>query len=92
MPGEDRLRWEGGDKCGFPIPDLAVRGNNPASPAHFLNPAGLFAGGRKRAALPRETHQWVSFFLLFLFILVIVRGGFMPLLCCWGGLRVAECS
>lgn len=92
MPVGDQLRWEGELNVAFPSRIYAVKGNNPASPAHFLNHAGLFTGRRRRAALPRETHQWVSFFLLFLFFLVIARGGFVPLLCCWEGLRVAECS
>lgn len=83
-----------GDGLNVALPALtsAIKGNKPASPAHFLNPAGLFAGG-KRAAQAQETHQWVTFFFwggrvgrYGLLFVVASCPRFVV-----GGLRVAEC-
>lgn len=48
----------------FPALTSAIKGDNPASLAHFLNLAGLFAGGKEKRASPRNASVGV-FFLLF---------------------------
>lgn len=55
-----------GDGLNVALPALtsAIKGNNPASLAHFLNLAGLFAGGKENGASPRNTSVGV-FFLFF---------------------------
>lgn len=60
-----------GDGLNVALPALtsAIKGSNPASPAHFLNPAGLFAGGKESRAAPRNAS--VRAFCLFLFFLLL---------------------
>lgn len=59
-----------GDGLNVALPALtsAIKGSNPASPAHFLNPAGLFAGGKESRAAPKNAS--VGAFCLFLFFLL----------------------
>lgn len=70
----------------FPTLTSAIKGDNPASLAHFLKLAGLFAGGKEKRASPRNASVGV-FFLLFGYCSWWLHA--LALL--WRGLRVAEC-
>lgn len=60
-----------GDGLNVALPALtsAVKGSNSASPAHFLNLAGLFAGGKESRSAPRNASVGVFYLLKFFLLL-----------------------
>lgn len=60
-----------GDGLNVALPALtsAVKGSNSACPAHFLNLAGLFAGGKESRSAPRNASVGVFYLLKFFLLL-----------------------